>query len=459
MNFYDTIAALSTPQGKGGVAVIRISGAEAIAVAEKVFFLKNGAQLSSSAPRVALYGDVIDRGETVDDGLAVVFRAPRSFTGEDTVEISCHGGIYVTQRVLSAVLAAGARAAEAGEFTRRAFVNGKLGLGQAEALGTLLEARNDEQIRLSRSALGGRLDKECREIYGELRSVLAQIYASVDYPDEELADMTPAEMQTALLRVGARIEKLSATYSTGHAVIEGIRTVICGKPNVGKSSLYNRLVGREAAIVTEHEGTTRDLLTETVTLGRVTLRLCDTAGIRSSSEAVEQIGIERAREEMRQAELILAVFDGSRPLDSRDREILDDISLEKGAKIVIINKNDEDPTIDESVIEDKFDTVIRMSAQKDADLAPLCHAVEQLYINEAIDTRNDAVVMNARQHAALTGAARHVALANEALLRGESADVAGVDVEIAMSALAELDGREIGEDIVSEIFSRFCVGK
>lgn len=459
MSFYDTIAALSTPQGKGGVAVIRISGADAIAVAERVFLLKSGERLSAVAPRLAVYGDIVDGEETVDDGLATVFRAPRSFTGEDTVEISCHGGIYVTQRVLSAVLAAGARAAEAGEFTRRAFVNGKLGLGQAEAIGTLLDARNDEQIRLSRSALGGRLDKECRKIYGELRSILAQVYASVDYPEEELADMSADEMRAALSRVGARIERLSSTYSTGHAVIEGIRTVICGKPNVGKSSLYNRLVGREAAIVTEHEGTTRDLLTETVTLGRVTLRLCDTAGIRSSSEAVEQIGIERAREEIHRAELILAVFDGSRPFDDRDREILDGIHAEKCAKIAVINKNDENSMMDEDTIKTGFDAVVRMSAQKDGDLAPLCEAVEKLYINEAIDTRNDAVVMNARQHASLAGAARHVALAAEALSRGESADIAGVDVELAMSSLAEIDGREIGEDIVSEIFSRFCVGK
>lgn len=459
MNFYDTIAALSTPAGKGGVAVIRITGAEAIAVAERVFFAKSGKKLSELPANVMTYGEIKSGGETVDDGMAVVFRAPRSFTGEDTVEINCHGGVFITQKVLSAVFAAGARPAEAGEFTRRAFVNGKIGLSQAEALGSLLEARSDSQLDLARGALGGKIKTACDEIYRELTKILAQVYAKVDYPEEDLADMSSDEMKEALLSVLSRISTLKDTYKTGHAVVEGVRTVICGKTNVGKSSLYNRLVGREAAIVTDIEGTTRDLLTEQVSLGRVTLRLCDTAGIRESRDAVEQIGVERAREEMERAELVLAVFDNSRPLDNEDIAIIDDIKKTNATKIAIINKNDENPMICERTINESFDTVIRISAKNDDNINALRAAVELLYINEEIDVKNDAVLINARQNAALERAQEHIQLAIGAIDTGMSADLAGVDVELAMAALAEIEGREVDEDVVSEIFSHFCVGK
>ena len=459
MNFYDTIAALSTPLGKGGVAVIRISGAEAADVAEKVFFAKNGKKISELEPNVMTYGEIRSGDETVDDGMAVVFRAPKSFTGEDTVEINCHGGIFVTQKVLSAVFAAGARPAEAGEFTRRAFVNGKIGLSQAEALGSLLEASSDEQLSLTRGALGGKIKAACDEIYQGLTRVLAQVYAKVDYPEEDLSDMSADEMREAMSALLGRISALKATYRTGHAVVEGIRTVICGKPNVGKSSLYNRLVGRDAAIVTEIEGTTRDLLTETVSLGRVTLRLCDTAGIRDSRDAVEQIGVERAKEEIENAELVLAVFDNSRPLDAEDLEIMDNIKKSNGAKIAVINKNDENSMIGIDIINSSYDTVVKISAKNGYNMEELQRAVEILYINEEIDTKNDAVLINARQNASLERAEMHIKLAIEALDSGMSADVAGVDVELAMAGLSEIDGREVDEDIVSEIFSHFCVGK
>ena len=459
MNFYDTIAALSTPSGKGGVAVIRISGAEAVDIAEKVFFPKNKKKISELAPNVMTYGDIKSGGETIDDGLTVVFKAPKSFTGEDTVEINCHGGIFLTQKVLSAVFAAGARPAEAGEFTRRAYVNGKMGLSRAEALGSLLEAKSDEQLRLARGALNGRIENACGEIYKGLTNVLAQVYAKVDYPEEDLADMSTDEMKTELSALLERISALKATYRTGHAIVEGVRTVICGKPNVGKSSLYNCLVGRDAAIVTEHKGTTRDLLFETVSCGKVTLRLCDTAGIRETSDAVEQIGVERARAEMENAELVLAVFDNSRPLDDEDLEILDDIKQISGAKIAVINKNDENSMIDYDKISSSFDTVVKICAKNSYNIEELQKAVEILYINEGIDTKRDAVLMNARQNASLERTERHIGLAIEALELGMSADVAGVDVELAMAALSEIDGREVGEDIVSEIFSHFCVGK
>lgn len=459
MSFYDTIAALSTPAGKGGVAVIRITGGEALAVAERVFLAKNGKRVSELPANVMTYGEIKSGEDTVDDGLAVVFRAPRSFTGEDTVEINCHGGVYVTQKVLSAVFAAGARPAEAGEFTRRAFVNGKMGLSQAEALGSLLEAKSDSQLELARGALGGKIKTACDDIYKELTGVLAQVYAKVDYPEEDLADMSTEEMKEALSLALSRISVLKDTYKTGHAVVEGVRTVICGKTNVGKSSLYNRLVGRDAAIVTDIEGTTRDLLTEQVSLGRVMLRLCDTAGIRESRDAVEQIGVERAKEEIATAELILAVFDNSRPLDEEDIAIIDDIKKTNAAKIAVINKNDENSMISIEEIEKKFTHVVKISAKNEYNVEELKGLIENLYINEEIDTQNDAILINARQDAALGVAEKHVLLALEALNCGLSPDIAGVDLELAMSNLSEIDGREVDEDIVSEIFSHFCVGK
>ena len=459
MNFYDTIAALSSPVGKGGVAVIRISGAEAINVADKVFKCASGKSVFDLKPNMMAYGSIVFENKVIDDGLCVKFCAPRSFTGEDTVEINCHGGIYITQKVLSSVFAAGARPAEAGEFTRRAFVNGKMALSQAEALGTLLEAKNDGQIDLARSVMGGKIKEECNKLYQKLVSLVAQVYAKVDYPEEDLADMNNDEMTQEVRLLLCEVQKLKSTYKTGHAVMEGISTVICGKPNVGKSSLYNALVGRDAAIVTEIEGTTRDLLSESVSIGRVTLRLCDTAGIRETDDKVEKIGVERARRSLDEAELVLVVFDNSRALDNEDKELISSLESINATKIAIINKTDLAPVLSFAEINDKFDYVLSVSAKDETNIEGLRELVEKLYINEEIDIQNDAVLINARQNAALINTEKHLLLALEALEVGLPPDIAGVDIELAMSYLSEIDGREVDEDIVSQIFSHFCVGK
>lgn len=470
MKLYDTIAAVSTPRGKGGVALIRISGESAISVAERVFFPRNGKPLSEIPVGKMIHGDirmpagsVTDGDAPVDDGMGVFFRAPYSYTGEDTVEMTCHGGILVTETVLSAVIAAGARPAEAGEFTRRAFVNGKLSLSEAEALGTLLEAKTDAQMRLSRGGMNGRLSSCVEALSARLRHVLASVYAKIDYPDEELADLSDEEMQAILTEIRADATALAATYRTGRAMMEGINTVICGPANAGKSSLYNALVGRDAAIVTDIAGTTRDTLSETVPLGKVTLRLSDTAGLRDTSDAVEQIGIERARSAIDQAELILAVVDASRLPNDEIESLLrsEAICSRRSTVILLLNKSDTGFLPEWNAISSDFPNVLCISLKEDPDAAVsmLRTRVEALFTDGSLDLSNDAVVANARQYGTVCRAVEGLTRAIETIEAGGSADLYCLDAEGALAAFGELDGREVGESIVSEIFSKFCVGK
>ena len=461
----DTIAAVSTPRGKGGVALLRVSGDRAIEIAERVFSPKNGQTLHEIPSRKATYGTVFATEAdgariAVDDALVTVFRAPASFTGEDTVEICCHGGILLTETVLTAIFAAGARPATAGEFTKRAFLNGKMGLSSAEALADLLEAQNREQLLLAHSGMKGRTEAESRAVYEELRHILASVYVVIDYPDEDLADMTREEMTEALAGCAEKLRRLAATYRTGHAVAEGIGTVICGRPNVGKSSLYNRLVGRDAAIVTDVEGTTRDLLTETAALGRVTLRLTDTAGLRETGDAVERIGVERARNELEAAELIFAVFDGSREPDEADKALVGELRKIGGEVVAVINKSDvgADPkTVD--FCRTLCKNVVYLSAKTGEGIEELTAVVERLFTDGALDLKEDAILTNARQHAAVLRAVENAERAERALREGYPIDLCCHDAEEAMAALAELDGRAVSEELVSEIFSHFCVGK
>ena len=462
--FHDTIAAVSTPRGKGGVALLRVSGENAIGVCASVFQPMNGSGLEEVASRQAVYGRIFisdangERTE-IDDGLATVFRAPASFTGEDTVEICCHGGILLTETVLTALLSAGARPAMAGEFTRRAFLNGKLGLSSAEALGDLLEAKSREQILLAHSGMHGRTEARCDALYAALRHVLASVYACIDYPDEDLAEMSRGEILDELERCAADLRGLVNTYRTGHAVAEGIPTVICGRPNVGKSSLYNCIVGREAAIVTDVEGTTRDVLTETAPLGKVTLRLCDTAGLHSTEDRVERIGIDRARAEMERAELVLALFDASAAPAEEDLQLCRELMERQGAVVAVLNKCDRMCNDTVAFYRERFANTVCMSAMTGKGMDALTACVERLFIDGSLDVRSDAVLSNARQHAAAIKSLRALESAMESLRAGYPEDACCSDVESAMEALTELDGRAVSEDLVSEIFAHFCVGK
>lgn len=463
MNQLDTIAAISTPYGKGGIAVLRVSGEDAVAIAEKVFEPLNGKALSDIENCKAVYGKIFEdkngNKNQIDDGIAVCFRAPRSFTGEDTVEISCHGGILITQKVLTALLQAGARMALPGEFTKRAFINGKMTLTGAEGLGDLLEATTDEQIGLARANMRGVLSGEIKEIYDSLCYVLSAIFAHIDYPDEDLADISREEMlsiSTANLR---RLNKLARTYSTGRAVTGGIPTVILGRTNAGKSSLYNKLVGRDAAIVTDIEGTTRDLLTETAKLGRTILRLSDTAGLRESGDTVEKIGIDRARQAAETAELILAVFDGSKLPDDKDLEFAEYLQTLDGIKVAVINKCDLGTLPQVTEMSQKFDYSCLISAESGVGLDRLEQLIELIYIDHDLDTGNDAIISNARQMASVSSAIEALKLGIEAIEADLPLEICCAEIEHTLSALGELDGKTVSEDIVSGIFANFCVGK
>lgn len=458
-----TVAAVSTPPGKGGVAIIRLSGPEAMAIADRVFRPRGGGLLSERAPRVQIYGDMYAEGEAVDDGLATRFPAPHSYTGEDTVELSCHGGVLVTRTVLEALLVAGAAPAGRGEFTRRAFLNGRLSLSAAEAIGQVIEATAPGQLRLCRQGARQQLSDTVDGLYRRLVALAGSIYARIDYPEEDLGELTPAEVLAALSPLREELDALLATYRTGRAMAEGIPTAIVGKPNVGKSSLYNLLLGEEAAIVTEIPGTTRDVLEARVSLGDCLLTLSDTAGIRpQASDPVEQLGIARSRQRLAGAELILAVFDLSRPADREDEELLDALAQAPGIRVAILNKCELPEQLSRDILARvPFSAVLTVSARTAADAAraAIRAAVEPLFLDGALHPGEDAILSTARQHAAVRRARAALDEVEAAYRAGMPEDAAASDLDRAIAALGEVDGRTVAEDVTAEIFSRFCVGK
>ncbi len=463
MSYHSTIAAISTPFGKGGIAVIRISGPQALEIADLMFRPVSGLPLSDASAKTAVYGSILHRDQIIDTGIATVFRAPASFTGEDTVEISCHGGILLTKTVLESAFLCGAEPAGPGEFTKRAFLNGKLSLTEAEGVIDLIEAESEEQIRLAASQSRGRLSGEIERLCRELKTILASVYAFIDYPDEDLTDLTVEEMKDAVDRLLNSVAQLRASYRSGKAVREGIKTVLVGKPNTGKSSVLNLLLGEERAIVTDVPGTTRDTVEESAVLDKVMLRLCDTAGIRSTSDTVEKIGVTKAIEKLGQAELILGVFDGSKALDAEDLSVISHLKQAKqcGAEvIVLLNKSDLGTCLTKEEFPPDMETLC-ISAQGKPHEAreQISRAVSARYIDGTLSLKDDAIVTNARQFASLSAAEEALVRAKEALESGLTQDLAGMDLELALSRLSETDGRAAAAEIVDEIFSRFCVGK
>ena len=462
--FTKTIAAISTPPGKGGVAVIRISGADAKSVASSVF-KPLGKLHPNDAPRKAVFGKILKNGEEIDDGIAVFFPCPNSYTGEDTVEISCHGGLLITRSVLEACFIAGAVPAEAGEFTKRAFINGKITLTDADAVGLMLDAESEGQLKLTRSAARQKLNEKIEAIRASITSLLSSIFARIDYPEEDLGDFTDEEVLSSLSAIKEKLLSLLSTYKTGRAIREGITTVIVGSPNAGKSTLYNLLGGDDAAIVTDIPGTTRDLLERTVPLGNLILRITDTAGIRKNSDdPIENIGIERSRQKLSESELIFALFDGSKAISDEDKELISLLKNSSGTSVAIITKADisseKTANENEKILSQSFSHILKISAKNDSEAIRLItEKCESLFIDGNINIGSEAVISSARQNASLTSALGFIDNAINAYELGLPQDVSSSDIEFALGAISEIDGRAVSEAVVSDIFSKFCVGK
>lgn len=458
LNFLgDTVAAISTPYGKGGVGMIRISGPEAFTVAEAMFRPQSGRRVGELSERQATYGKILYKKEHLDDGILTLYKAPRSFTGENVAEICCHGGVLLTERVLESALLCGAVPAGAGEFSKRAFLNGKITLSEAEAVIDLINAESEAQLRIAGENSTGALGYRVQGIYEDLCRLLASMYAFTDYPDEDLTELSPEELREELLNILRKLETLKAGYRQGHAVMEGLKTVIVGRPNTGKSSLLNGMLGKKRAIVSPIAGTTRDTVEENVFVGRVLLHLCDTAGIHEAADNIEQLGVARSLEKLKEAELILAVFDGSEQATEEDQRLLELLESQKVPVIALLNKSDLPSRFDRTLLS-SYKTLV-FSAKEEGMPRELPRYLEELFETERLDTSEKGLLTNARQAAATEEALSAVKRALEALEIGQTQDLAALDLEIAMERLGEIDGRSVREDIVSEIFSRFCVGK
>lgn len=451
------IAAIATPPAAAGIGVIRLSGDGAIAVADKVFRpLGKGKTLGGLDGYSALYGHAYDRDGDIDDCVALVFRAPHSYTGEDVVELSCHGGLYLLKRVLRATLDAGAVAAEAGEFTKRAFLNGKMDLTGADAVMDLIGAGGALAARAALAAREGSTYRRAESIKATLLAVAAQNAAYVDYPDDDIPELSPEALGETLTEAENALEELLRTFDAGRLLREGVDTAIVGTPNVGKSTLMNRLSGSERSIVTAQAGTTRDVVEESVRVGDFVLRLSDTAGIRETEEEAEAIGIRRARERMQGAALVLAVFDGSRPLSQDDLSLLQEVGGPH--TVAILNKADQPLLADTEAIAAHISHIVPLSAKTGEGVGHLTAVIAEVTGMAGLD-ENAGILTTERQRNGVSRALEAVGEAKEALTIGLAVDAAAVSIDAAILALSELTGEKASEAVINEVFARFCVGK
>lgn len=450
----DIIAAIATPRGNAAISVIRVSGEGALAMCDGVFAAKNGKKLAEMKGYTCALGDIIGKdGEAVDTVIATVFRAPHSFTGEDSVEFACHGGIFVTDRCLEALLNAGARQAQGGEFSKRAFLNGKLSLTEAESVMSVVCAQSAEALRLANRQAGGELDRRMSDLRRKATEILIHISAEADFPEEGIEQFPIKEACDKLLELSERCLELAGTYEGALALTEGIDTVIAGKTNVGKSTLMNLLSGSERSIVSSVAGTTRDVVESTVSCGGVILKLADTAGLREAPAAIERKGVELSQRRLSEASLIIAVFDGSKPLEQSDRDL-----LKYSPQIAIINKSDKPQKIDVDPIDDECAFIINMCAKTGEGLDKLAEAVRE--VTGAADFADaGGWCATLHQRDCLRRAGEGLAAAATSLHRGFEADIAAVDIREAISALDECSGSDVTSDVIDGIFSTFCVGK
>ncbi len=450
-----TIAAISTGLAPGGIGVVRISGDSAVDIAARVFVCRDGSDLTALGGYRAKFGSVMQNGSPFDDAVALVFRAPKSYTGEDVVELSVHGGILSVKKTLEAVLKAGAEAAQAGEFTKRAFLNGKMDLTQAESVADIISARGEAELKASCATLQGRLSRSVNAVLETLLDVSSSMAAWVDYPDEEIPDLSEEELLQSLQFACDELKKLLRSYDKGQLVKNGIATAIVGRPNVGKSSLMNMLTGTEKSIVTHIEGTTRDIVEESVSLGNTVLRLMDTAGLRDTGDVVESIGIEKAYQALDNAALVLAVFDSSEELTAEDRDLIQKCSGK--TCIAVINKTDIQ-CADMQEIYAAFDRVAEISAKNDEGLEVLEDAITSL-LGVADFDASAPLLANSRQKQHCERALESVEQALEGAAAGVTYDAVNVMIDAAADELLALTGKKASAEVVNHIFAKFCVGK
>lgn len=466
----DTIAAVATAMSDSGIGIVRVSGEQSIAIVDKIYRNKKGEKcLSGYASHTIHYGFIVDEKESVIDEVMVsVMKAPRSYTAEDTVEINCHGGVLIVQKILSMTLAAGARTAEPGEFTKRAFLNGRIDLSRAEAVMDLIHAKNEFALQSSVKQLKGAVFEKIKGLRESILYEIAFIESALDDPEHISLDGYQDKLEEKANEILRELNRLLATADDGRMLKEGIRTVIVGKPNAGKSSLLNLLVGEEKAIVTDIAGTTRDTLEETINLGGISLNLIDTAGIRNTEDVVEKIGVERAKKISQDADLILYVVDTSVPLDESDEEIFS--LIEKKPAIILMNKSDLKEVVDKNAIHDKIKKesndfqeeqirFVKASMKKDEGIDELTELIKELFFHGNIQYNDEVYITNIRHKEALEDARKSILEVKKSLEMEMPEDFYSIDLMSAYASLGTIIGEEVGDDLVNEIFSKFCMGK
>ncbi|AKA71255.1 tRNA uridine-5-carboxymethylaminomethyl(34) synthesis GTPase MnmE [Clostridium scatologenes] len=459
MKEFDTIAAISTVLGEGGISIIRVSGDKALKIVSGLFRGVNEKKLNDIKPYTIRYGFIIekDTGDTLDEVLVSYMKAPRSFTAEDTVEINCHGGVVATKRILEEVVKNGVRIAEPGEFTKRAFLNGRIDLSQAEAVIDIIRAKTELSMKSAVAQSKGKVSEEISSIRNKLLEIVAHIEATVDYPEDDLEEVTADKVTMQLKDVVEGMDNILKTAEEGKIIREGLNTVIVGKPNVGKSSLLNSLLKEKRAIVTEIPGTTRDVIEEYINIDGVPVKIVDTAGIRETSDFVEKIGVEKSKEKINEADLIILMLDLSRELDNEDKEIIDYIKDKK--YIILLNKSDLGGKINKEDIKNlNYNYIVETSAKTGEGLNKLKECIRELFFKGEV-TSKDILITNSRHKEALIRAKESCDQALDALRNTSAIDLASIDIRNAWMRLGEITGDTLEEDIINKIFSEFCLGK
>ena len=455
----DTIAAIATAMSNSGIGIVRISGDEALDVADRIFRPKKGSRkVSDMETHTIHYGYVTDGDEVIDEVMLLIMKAPRSYTCEDTIEIDCHGGVLVMKKILETVLKYGARPAEPGEFTKRAFLNGRIDLSQAESVIDVINAQNELALKSSVSQLQGAVLEKIKAIRAVVLHELAFIESALDDPEHVSLEGYPEQLHEIMSDAHSKVKKLLDSSDNGKMLKEWINTAIVGKPNAGKSSLLNILVGEERAIVTEIAGTTRDILQEQIQIGGIGLNVIDTAGIRDTEDIVEKIGVNKSREYIEKADLIIYVVDSSTELDENDQEIIEAIQNKKA--IVLLNKSDLDAKTDASVLQTQLSKpILSISAKNNTGIHELETLIEEMFFSGKLSFNDEVYITNIRQKNALAEAQNSLKMVLQSIADGMPEDFFTIDMMNAYEALGTIIGESIGEDLVNEIFSKFCMGK